>query len=70
MPLRPLRPNRIYPATSGLDLEADQLAVIVDICERRRSAVGSYDQLVTLQDDIEQRFLRGGGNREKHQNET
>ena len=39
-----------------IDLEADQLAVIVDICERRRSAVGSYDQLVTLQDDIEQRI--------------
>jgi len=37
-----------------VDLEADELAVIVDISERWRRAVGRDDQLVALQDDIEQ----------------
>ena len=47
-----------------VDLETDQLALVVDIGERRRRAVGADDQLVALQDDIELRFLRQRRNRE------
>ncbi len=43
-----------------IDLETDELAVVVDISEGRRGAVGGDDQLVALQHGIEQQLLRLG----------